>query len=218
MKADRISPVSLFLQPLGLRGLGSNVRLFQRFERHDLMATIFSHPAIALGLFPWFSDVRHYKKILVTGIALTIAPDLDVLGLYAGIPYDHMAGHRGLSHSLLFAAIVAALVTWMFSRQYKICARAVWLYLFASMASHGALDALTNGGLGVAFFSPFSNERYFFAFRPIEVSTLNIRYFFESQGAVVLANELVTIWPICLAALAIGIFWVKRRAAQPSRG
>ena len=73
------------------------------------MATIFSHPAIALGLFPWFRDVRNHKKILFTGALLTIAPDLDVLGLYAGIPYEHMLGHRGLSHSLLFAAFIAAL-------------------------------------------------------------------------------------------------------------
>ena len=77
---------------------------------------------------------------------------------------------------------------------------------------------LTNGGLGTAFFSPLSNERYFFAFRPIEVSTLNIRYFFESQGATVLANEIVTIWPICLTVLVIGIFWHKGRVDQPSRG
>ncbi|MCP4934862.1 MAG: metal-dependent hydrolase [bacterium] len=182
------------------------------------MATIFSHPAIALGLSPWFRDVRNHKKILVTGAILTIVPDLDVIGLYAGIPYQHMLGHRGLSHSLFFAAFIAVLITWLFSRRLEIKASAVWLYLFVSMASHGALDALTNGGLGTAFFSPLSNERYFFAFRPIEVSTLNIRYFFESQGAVVLASEIVTIWPICLTILVAGYFWHKGRADQPIRG
>ncbi len=182
------------------------------------MATIFSHPAVALGLLPWFRDVRNHKKILITGAALTMAPDLDVIGLYVGIPYEHLLGHRGLSHSLLFAAIVAALITFIFARRIKISTRAVWLYLFASMASHGVLDALTNGGLGIAFFSPLSNERYFFPFRPIEVSTLNIRHFFESQGASVLANELVTVWPICLMGLLVGIFWHKGRADQPSKG
>lgn len=182
------------------------------------MATIFSHPTIALGLFPWFNDVRNHKIILVTGALLTIAPDLDVLGLYAGIPYEHMLGHRGLSHSLLFAAFIAALTTWLFSRRLEIRASAVWLYLFISMASHGVLDALTNGGLGIAFLAPISNERYFFAFRPIEVSTLNIRHFFDGQGAMVLANEIVTIWPICLAVLVIGIFWHKGRTDQPSKG
>jgi hypothetical protein len=29
-------------------------------------------------------------------------------------------------------------------------------------ASHGMLDAMTDGGLGVAFFAPFDNARYFF--------------------------------------------------------
>ena len=182
------------------------------------MATIFSHPAIALGLFPWFRDVRNHKKILLTGAALTIVPDLDVLGMYAGIPFDHMLGHRGLSHSLLFASILAAIMSAIFAHRKKINALAVWFYLFVCTASHGVLDAFTNGGPGIAFFAPFSNERYFFSFRPIEVSTLNIRYFFESQGAGVLANEFVTIWPICLIVLLVGYGWQKRRANQPSRG
>ena len=174
------------------------------------MATIFSHPAVALGLFPWFADVRNHKKILLTGALLTVLPDFDVIGLYAGIPYEHMLGHRGLSHSLLFAAIIAAIITAFFARQIKICATAVWFYLFICTTSHGMLDALTNGGLGIAFLSPFSNERYFFSFRPIEVSTLNIRTFFESQGASVLANEFITIWPVCLIVLMLGYIWRKK--------
>ncbi|MCF6200375.1 MAG: metal-dependent hydrolase [Hyphomicrobiaceae bacterium] len=173
------------------------------------MATIFSHPAIAIGLFPWFRDVRNSKAIMITGLLLTAAPDLDVIGLRLGIPYEHMLGHRGLTHSLFFAAAIAALLTALFWLAQKMKAWAVWLYLFLSMASHGVLDALTNGGLGVAFFAPFHNERYFFPYRPIEVSTLSIRHFFESQGAGVLLNELTYIWPPCLAVLLIGYFWQK---------
>jgi hypothetical protein len=33
--------------------------------------------------------------------------------------------------------------------------------LFLATAGHGLLDAMTNGGLGLAFFSPFDNHRYF---------------------------------------------------------
>ena len=212
MKADRVSPVSLFCI------LPVSAPTFLHFERQDHMATIFSHPAVALGLFPWFRDVRNHKTILFAGAALTIVPDLDVLGMYAGVPFDHMLGHRGLSHSLMFAAFIAAIMTAIFSHRIKVNALAVWIYLFACTASHGVLDAFTNGGPGIAFFAPFSNQRTFFSFRPIEVSTLNIRYFFESQGAGVLANELVTIWPICLIVLLAGYVWQKRRSVQPSRG
>lgn len=174
------------------------------------MATIFTHPAVALGLFPWFRDVRNSKIIIVTGMILTVLPDLDVIGLRAGIPYEHMLGHRGLTHSLFFAAFITTIITGLFSLRMKIAAGAVWLYLFASMASHGLLDALTNGGLGIAFFAPLSNERYFFTFRPIEVSTLNIRHFFEGQGIGVLLSELAYLWPIFIALFVIGYFWKKK--------
>ena len=49
------------------------------------MATIFTHPAVALGLFPWFKSVRQSKYILLTGMVLTAVPDLDVIGLHLGI-------------------------------------------------------------------------------------------------------------------------------------
>ena len=39
-------------------------------------------------------------------------PDADVFGLLVGIPYDSMFGHRGLTHSLLFAAAVGGLAAW----------------------------------------------------------------------------------------------------------
>ncbi len=48
----------------------------------------------------------------------------------------------------------------------------VWLFLFVATISHGILDALTDGGLGVAFFAPFVNTRYFFPWTPIKVSPI----------------------------------------------
>jgi len=67
------------------------------------------------------------------------------------------------------------------------------------MASHGALDAMTNGGKGVAFFAPFSDGRYFLPFRPLEVSTLDLNRFMSAQGTNVLKSELLWVWtPLCL--------------------
>lgn len=81
------------------------------------------------------------------------------------------------------------------------------------MSSHGLLDAMTNGGGGVAFFAPFNNERYFLPFRPIEVSTLNIAHFFQGQGVGVLKSELIYIWPVAILICLIGYF--VRRIRQP---
>ena len=173
------------------------------------MATVFTHPAVALGLMPWFRDARSSKIVLFTGILLSVLPDIDVLAFRFGIPYTHMFGHRGFTHSLFFAAIVTTLSTWLISRFYTKKVISVWIFLFICMASHGFLDAFTNGGHGIAFFSPFTNERYFFPFQPIEVSTLNIRRFFEGQGIIVLKSELKWVWLPSLVVFITGIVWLK---------
>jgi inner membrane protein len=62
--------------------------------------------------------------------------------------------------------------------------------LFVSMASHGALDAFTDGGLGVAFLWPWSDARFFapVSWRVIEVSPIGPIAFLSRAGSV-LASE-----------------------------
>jgi len=62
-------------------------------------------------------------------------------------------------------------------------------YFFVVTLSHPLLDACTTGGLGVAFFSPFSNHRYFFPFHPIKVSPIAVNSFFSDWGLRVLLSE-----------------------------
>ena len=73
-----------------------------------------------------------------------------------------MLGHRGFTHSIFFAALLAGLVTFVFFQKNPGSPLTIFLFLFLSTLSHPVLDALTNGGLGVGLFAPFSNERYFF--------------------------------------------------------
>ena len=63
------------------------------------------------------------------------------------------------------------------------------LFFFLVTASHGLFDALTNGGLGIAFFSPFDNSRYFLPIRPIQVSPIGLHDFLKWGGWKVLTNE-----------------------------
>ena len=127
--------------------------------------------------------------------AVRHAADLDVVGFALGVRYRRSAGHRGLSHSLVFAAIVAT----AFLFGLGPCPRraAVWWFLFLCTASHGVLDAATDGGLGVAFFSPFSNKRYFWPWRPIRVAPIGLTRIFSERGMAVLQTELVWIWLPC---------------------
>jgi inner membrane protein len=70
---------------------------------------------------------------------------------------------------------------------------------------------MTTGGLGVAFFSPFENSRYFFPFRPIKVSPMSVESFFEGKGLVVIKSELIWIGIPTLLLLAWGEVWKKLR-------
>jgi inner membrane protein len=103
--------------------------------------------------------------------------------------------------ALAAALILAAGATRGMSRA------ALFFYLFLATASHGALDALTNGGLGVAFLAPFDNHRFFFPFHPIQVSPIGIARFFTARGWAVIRSELVWIWlpSALLAAIAMTV-------------
>ena len=158
------------------------------------MATVFTHPIVAIGFSPAIRRLQNWKLILFTGAILTILPDIDVIGFRLGIPYEHVFGHRGISHSIFFSVLISFLATVFLIRTMDRKFLLVWGYLFLCMASHGFLDALTNGGKGIAFFAPFNNERYFLPIRPLEVSTISLSRFISGHGIYVLKSELVWVW------------------------
>ena len=149
-------------------------------------------------------------------VLCSILPDIDVVGFPLGIRYGDLWGHRGMTHSLLFAAVIAAIMAFRFApargERWKLM-----LLLFVVTASHGLLDAMTNGGLGVAFFSPFDTRRYFLAWTPIQVSPIGASGFFSARGADVLWSEIVWVWgpAIALGAIIWSVQRIKQKAAGP---
>jgi len=156
--------------------------------------TILTHPAVSL-LQTWFPRVP--RRAVAAGAIATILPDLDVVAFRFGIPYSAMFGHRGFTHSITFALIVASLAALLLR------SRAAFPFLFLCALSHPLLDALTDGGLGVALLSPFSNERYFFPWRPIRVSPIGAG-FFSARGVETLVSEVVWVWLPCCALALLG--------------
>jgi inner membrane protein len=167
---------------------------------------------------------------LKVGVALAVAaalPDLDVLAFRFGIPYSHPLGHRGLSHSLPFALLTAvALWVWLIrgSPRLSRSSGGLFLIVFLACASHGFLDAFTDAGLGVGFFVPFSEARYFFPWRPILTSPLTVGRFFNGEGFAILRNEAVWVWVptglvLVLVALArhIADGGMSNKPLQPTR-
>jgi inner membrane protein len=175
-----------------------------------------THAFTALGIGAVLGTRRVPPTILVTGMFCSVLPDADVLGFRMGIHYEDLLGHRGLSHSILFAAVLSGLVT-LALRVAPHHRRWAWLYLFLATASHGLLDAMTNGGLGVAFFAPFVNDRYFLPFRPIVVSPIAVGRFFSSRGMRVLVSEATWIWLPVAAAMIVSYALRARRSRLYTR-
>lgn len=162
------------------------------------MPTIFTHPAVAL-LKTWWPQLP--RRIAIAGAIVTIIPDLDVVSFALGIPYEHPFGHRGFTHSIAFALIVTALFSWMLRvHKHRV---ATFVFLFVCTMSHATLDAMTNGGLGIAFFAPFHNERYFLPWTPIRVSPIGAG-FFSTRGWATLRSELVWVWVPCIVMALAG--------------
>ena len=153
------------------------------------MATPISHAIAALSIGSCFYRTTIPKRVWVAAALCSVIPDLDVIGFRLGVQYSDFWGHRGFTHSLAFAAVLAGALTLVFRRAVGITRLSLFLYLFVATASHGVLDAMTNGGLGVAFFSPFDNHRYFLPWRPIRVSPIAVSRFFNPRAIGILKTE-----------------------------
>ena len=168
----------------------------KRFRRIE-MASVFSHGFVAVAIGTFQPLPIRTTRFLVLSIFCAIVPDLDVIGYFAGIEYGDLFGHRGMTHSLLFAFLLALVVVRYGFSEYSSRSAGWWgllLHFFLVTASHGVLDAMTNGGRGVAFFAPFDETRYFFPWRPVKVSPIGISSFFSLTGLLVLLSEAVFIW------------------------
>ena len=179
------------------------------------MASLVTHTLVGAALGQAAAaDVRKQRRFWFAAVLCAIAPDFDVFESRLGVPYDDLWWHRGISHSLLFAAILATAATFLI----PIAAKERWklgALFFAITASHGVLDALTNGGRGIAFFSPFDRHRYFFPWRPIQVSRLGAKALFSSHAFEVLRSEL-WIWGPSLVIVIISLAFRARRKSPQS--
>lgn len=176
------------------------------------MPTIFTH-ALVGALVSTAAGPGRGTRLTLLLMGCSMAPDLDVIGFTLGIPYPHPLGHRGLFHSPFFALLLSLLVTGVGFRQVPRFAGAWWRILgllFLVTASHGLLDALTNGGLGIALLAPFDAGRYFFPWTPVQVSPIGLHGFLSEQGWATVRSELLWLW-LPLTCLWSGIWLLVRR-------
>jgi inner membrane protein len=142
-------------------------------------------------------------KSMAAWSALSLLPDIDVIGFSLGVHYGDPWGHRGATHSLTLA-ILGGVVIGLLGRGFDRPFRRTALIASLVLASHGLLDTLTDGGLGAALFWPFDLTRYFASWRPIPVAPIGFA-FLSPSGLIISVVELVLFAPVWAYAL-----WPRR--------
>ena len=179
------------------------------------MPTVPTHAVVGIALAPAFLRSTDSYEWALAGAGLAMLPDLDVLAFTLGIPYGSPFGHRGITHSLFFAAALAWLAAIATGQLGLQTSARLWFYLFASIASHGLIDACTNGGRGIGLLIPLTAQRFFFPWRPIQVSPIGIGWFFSRDVWFVLRSELLWVWLPC--GLVFTVAWLLGHRLQIGR-
>jgi inner membrane protein len=170
----------------------------------SIMATLLTHAIVGVALADLRRPPAARAKWWTAAALCSMLPDADVVGFAFGIRYGDLWGHRGITHSLFFAMVVGIAAAWLAGNRGRMLITTFWLFLIT--ASHGLLDAMTNGGLGVAFFSPFNRHRYFFPWRPIAVSPIGTHGLVSSRMEHILFTEFLWVW------IPVSVVWVVTRA------
>ena len=179
------------------------------------MPTIFSHLAVPLALHAGLGPRAIPRPLLLAGMAASVIPDLDVIGFRFGVAYGAQFGHRGATHSIAFALAMGAAAA-LGATRLRVKKAFAFFFVASCGASHGLLDSFTNGGSGVALWWPFSEERFFAPWRPIEVSPLSAARFLSHRGLEVLGSELVWVWLPAAMFAALLLALRMRESARPS--
>jgi inner membrane protein len=150
----------------------------------------------------------------LAGVAAAALPDLDVLAFRLQIAYASTFGHRGASHSILFALFLGTIAC-LVAAQLRAGRLAAFTFVLVSAVSHGVLDMFTNGGNGVALWWPMSEERLFLTWQVIEASPLSLRRVFGAKGLEVLQSELLWVWLPAAFTSAV-LLLLRRQGSNPS--
>jgi inner membrane protein len=135
------------------------------------MSTLVGH-ALAATLATSAAGREHVpRRGLLTALAVitAILPDLDIVFFLVLRPVG-MVAHRGFSHTLLFAAGSATIMTLLASRIVHVpVSRLGWVFALAAV-SHPLLDYLMGAGPPVQFFAPLSDRGYLFPWRVLPIA------------------------------------------------
>jgi len=171
-----------------------------RVSKCPPVASLLHVTAGIAGARPLEASRRFSWRAALALTALSLVADVDVLAFRFGVPYSDPFGHRGATHSLVFAVLAGTVTALLLSHGGR---RDFWRTAVVTClvaVSHPLLDAMTNGGLGVALLWPVSNARFFAPWRPIPVAPIGARML-SARGLHVILVE--ALWSLPVLAWAL---------------
>lgn len=162
-----------------------------------------THALVPLAATLAFANRPIPWRLVVTAAFAAAAPDVDTAFRHIWhLSPASIYSHRGAAHSL-FVALTAGLIAAALHKPLGVRPLAAGVVISASMASHGILDMMTDGGLPVAYLWPLSSVRLFADWTPIHSGAVHRAHLF-SQAFARLKSELwQLIIPMFAAALVI---------------
>jgi inner membrane protein len=184
------------------------------------MAMTYTHAVVGFGIAQVYVPGRRRWLYWLLAALLSVFPDFDV---FSSAAYGAIMGHRGFTHSLVFALWLAFLAA---SLTYRLLRANLWALtgvFFLATASHGLLDALTRGGESIPFFWPATEQRYG-NWGPIPVSDLALEIP-DPWRSRALRSELLWVWIPTAAFVVAVVVWrfvrgrhqITARASSNSR-
>lgn len=140
---------------------------------------------------------QRFTVALLVGVSL--APDLDVIGLLLGAPNGSVWGHRGATHSLA-AVLVLIVLAYGMARRWRLPAGRMAVAAGLVAMSHLVLDSMNVGSRGVPWLWPLSSTLTGLAWQPIP-AVVEVRDFLTLAGVRVVLAELLVFAPALVYAL-----------------
>jgi membrane-bound metal-dependent hydrolase YbcI (DUF457 family) len=150
--------------------------------------TPISHAAVGFAIAAWTQPRPPTQRVCLAAAACAALPDIDFFGW--------PVAHRGLTHSLTFAVVGAALATFIIFRgpRWTRQRARIALVLGVALLSHACLDALSTYSYGIAFFAPFSPQRFRFRWTPLGNPAGDLAAQFVQEAIVVLLPSVLLAW------------------------
>ena len=149
------------------------------------------------------------KATTLVGFSLlAMLPDADVFVMQLGGHDSIVAGHRGASHSLLMAAMIAV-AGGLLARRFGWSGVRTMFAVMLAIGSHGLLDTLGEGGRAIPLFWPLSKHRFIAPWRCLPDAPRGLK-FISWHGFLDAVLEFVYFLPVIILAL-----WPRAGALVP---